>query len=226
MPRVARVDVANYSYHVINRAVMRLRIFTTDEDYLLFEKILEETVQETQMRLIAYTLMPNHWHLLPYPRTDGDLAVFMHRLTNKHTRKVKSLTNTAGTGPLYQGRYKSFIIQDDPHFLTVVKYIERNPVRARLSARAEDWRWGSAWRRAHGTLKQKKLLASPPVSFPRGYLSWINTPESTKELDGIRTSVNKGAPYGNESWVEKVVEEFNLGATLRNPGRPKTIQVL
>ena len=155
------------------------------------------------------------------PGKDGDLGLFMHQLTNTHTRQVKSLTKTIGTGPLYQGRYKSFIIQKDEHFLTVLKYIERNSVRAGLVAVAEDWRWGSAWRRVYGTSEQKKLLADSPVELPVNYQHWINTPESQKELEDIRMSVNKARPYGTEDWVEKTVQQFNLGATLRNPGRPR-----
>jgi len=173
------------------------------------------------MRIIAYVIMPNHWHFLLYPRKDGDLGLFMHQLTNTHTRQVKSLTKTIGTGPLYQGRYKSFIIQKDEHFLTVLKYIERNPVRAGLAASTEDWRWGSAWRRAYGTPKQKKLLADSPVDLPANYRHWINAPESLKELEEIRTSINKARPYGADGWVEKTVKQFNLDATLRNPGRPR-----
>ncbi len=221
MPRVARVDIANHPYHVLNRTIMRLRIFRTEKEYKHFEKIIEEATEKIGMKIVAYTVMPNHWHFLLYPGRDGDLGLFMHQLTNTHTRQVKSRTKTIGTGPLYQGRYKSFIIQKDEHFLTVLKYIERNPVRAGLVASAEDWRWGSAWRRAHGTLKQKKLLADSLVELPVNYRRWINTPESPKELEKIRTSVNKARPYGIEDWVEKTAKQFNLVATLRNPGRPK-----
>ncbi len=221
MPRVARVDIADYPYHVINRAVMRLRIFDADDDYMRFEKILEDVAKEYNMPVLAYTVMPNHWHFLLQPKHNGDLGLFMHRLTSTHTRKVKSQTKTIGTGPLYQGRYKSFIIEKDPHFLTVLKYIERNPVRAGLVANAEEWRWGSAWRRVYGTPQQKDLLAPLPVPLPKNYPAWINTTESAKELETLRTSVNKGAPFGGESWVTKTVRQFNLAPTLRNPGRPK-----
>ena len=221
MPRNARVDLAEYPYHVINRSVMRLKIFDSDDEFELFDNLIKKTCEEHGMRLLAYALMPNHWHFLLYPKKDGDLSIFMHRLTNTHTRKVKSRTKTIGTGPLYQGRYKSFIIQKDRYFLTVLKYIGRNPVRAGLVKRAEDWRWGSAWRRIHGTPKQKNLLAHTPVPLPTNYRSWINTPEPSEELEKLRASVNKGAPYGSESWVEKTVRQFGLGSTLRNPGRPK-----
>ena len=200
---------------------MRLRIFNSDRDYRCFEEILEKTVAESDMRLLAYAIMPNHWHLLLYPVEDGSLSSFMHQLTNKHTRTVKSQTKTIGTGPLYQGRYKSFMIQEDRHLLTALKYIERNPVRARLIDRAENWKWGSAWRRTHGTEDQRDVLARSPVPLPADYAVWVNTPESSELLKKVRVSVNKGAPYGGESWVEKTARQFNLSSTLRNPGRPK-----
>ncbi len=218
MPRVARVDVGGYPYHVINRAVMRLPIFTSDEEYLLFEQLLFKTSEEMKMRVLAFVLMPNHWHLLLYPEDDGDLGLFMHRLTNAHTRQVRSRTGTIGTGPLYQGRYKSFLIEEDTHCLAVLKYIERNPVRAKLVSRSEKWRWGSAW---HRLQKKTKKLAAMPVPIPRSYLSWVNAPEPSEELNEIRKSVVKGVPYGRESWVERIIDRFGLYATLRNPGRPK-----
>jgi putative transposase len=224
MPRIARADIANYPYHIINRAVMRLRIFSKEDDYVVFEKIIQDAVSETEMRIIAYSIMPNHWHFLLYPKENGALGLFMHRLTNTHTRQIKAQTKTNGTGPLYQGRYKSFMIQNDSHFLAVLKYIERNPVRADLVKKAEDWRWGSAWRRIHGSTQQKKILAESPVALPSKYQTWVNTPESPRELDQIRNSVARSAPYGNESWVEKTVKQFNLSSTLRDPWRPKKCQ--
>jgi putative transposase len=220
MPRVARVDKAGYVYHVINRAVMRLEIFESDDDYALVEKILKDTQEETGMQILAYTIMPNHWHFLLYPQKDGDLGLFMHRFTNAHTRQVKARTKTNGTGPLYQGRYKSFVIEEDFHLLTVLKYIERNPVRAKLMQKVENWRWGSSWRRVHGNESQRKLISISPVDLPSNYVKWVNTPESAKELESIRASVNKGAPYGRDSWIEKTVKQFDLGQTMRNPGRP------
>lgn len=222
MPRVARLDVGGHPYHVINRAVMRLRIFDSDEDYLLFEQILWDAAEETGMRILAYCIMPNHWHLLLYPQKDGDLGLFMHRLTNSHTRRVRARTRTNGTGPLYQGRYKSFIIEEDKHFLTVLKYVERNAVRAKLSDRAESWQWGSAWKRTQEMSDDNtKRLASSPVPLPSDYIEWINIPEHTEDLDSVRTSANKTRPYGNAAWVERMAQEFGLGATLRNQGRPR-----
>jgi len=84
------------------------------------------------MRLLAYCIMPNHWHLILYPRNSGGLAQFMGWLTNTYTRRWHTKNGTVGQGHLYQGRYKSFLCQDDNHFLTLVKYVERNAKKADL----------------------------------------------------------------------------------------------
>jgi len=205
MPRTARIVPAGYPQHIINRAVMRMKIFTHEKDYKLFEDILIESVQETGVQLHAYCIMPNHWHLLVTPLQEGDLSVFMHKLTNAHTRRVHVVTETIGTGPLYQGRYKSFLVEDDRHFFTVLKYIERNAVRAKLVRNTEDWRWGSAWVRIHGTNAQQQILTSPPTPLPHRYLEWINEPEPAESLTKVRSSVTKGVPFGGMEWVEATV---------------------
>src|SRR5213079_76042 len=102
------------------------------------------------MRLIGYCLMPNHWHLVLWPRKDGELSAYLRWLTVTHTQRYHAHYHTAGTGPLYQGRFKSFPIQEDEHFLTVMRYAERNPLRANLVKRAEEWRWSSLWQRCQG----------------------------------------------------------------------------
>lgn len=221
MPRLARVDVGGEIYHVINRANGRMQIFDTKDDYLLFEELLREAKALTDMRILAYTVMPNHWHLVLHPHNDGDLGLFMHRLTNAHTRQVHVRTKTIGSGHLYQGRYKSFIVDTDTYLLTLIKYVERNPVRAKFTKYCEDWQWGSARRRIHGTREQQKILDAPPTPFPRSYNQWINTPDKDDDLLTIRQSVNKGVPYGRERWVDAMVTKHHLETTLRAPGRPR-----
>ena len=221
MPRNARVDVGGEVYHIINRANGRLQIFDTDEDYQLFEHLLLETKELLDMRILAYELMPNHWHLILYPKNDGDLGAFMHRLSNAHTRKVHARTNTNGSGHLYQGRYKSFLVGSENYVLAVIKYTERNAVRAKLVRLCEEWQWGSAWRRIYGTAQQKKLLDQIPVQLPDDYAKWINTAEKLDDLDMIRISTNKSVPYGKGQWVEEMVSKYHLESTLKSPGRPK-----
>ena len=221
MPRLARVDVGNEIYHVINRANGRLQIFNTPEEYRSFEKLIEEAKELTDMRIFAYEVMPNHWHLILSPRKDGDLGLFMHHLTNKHTRQVHTSTGTVGSGHLYQGRYKSFLIDSEKYLLAVIRYVERNAVRAGLVRFCEEWQWGSAWRRVRGTAQQKKLLDASPTQLPDEYLIWINTAEAPEEVETIRRSVNKGVPYGRGPWVDTMIITYHLETTLRNAGRPK-----
>lgn len=221
MGRAPRTDVADYVYHVLNRANARATLFKKKADYELFESVLEEAVERTKMRVLAYTVMPNHWHLVVYPRKDGDLARFVNWLTLTHTQRWHVAHNTIGHGHLYQGRYKSFLCENDGHFIQLVRYVERNPLRANLVPRAEGWRWGSAWRRVNGTPQQKKLLTEWPVSTPRGYATLLNTPQSQAEIDAVRQSITRGNPFGSELWNEEMIEQFGLEATVRSRGRPR-----
>ncbi|MEK7063086.1 MAG: transposase [Patescibacteria group bacterium] len=221
MGRPPRIDLGNYLYHIINRANSRQTIFRTTKDYQHFETLLEEAQKKFDMRIVAYTIMPNHWHLFLYPKEEGDLSSFMQWLTLTHTQQYHAKTRTIGYGHIYQGRYKSFIVEKDPYFLTLLKYIERNPVRAKLANRVEDWHWGSGYRRMSGTEKEQQLLSESPVHLPKNYRTWVNTSESKKELESVRASVNKGTPLGTMDWTRRMVDRFGLELTTRSPGRPK-----
>ncbi len=223
MPRIERTDVGKYIYHVINRANARARIFDCDEDYQLFEDTLEEAVEKYEMRLLSYCLMPNHWHLILYPKNDGDMARFMGWLTNTHTRRWHTKKGTIGQGHLYQGRYKSFLCQTDNHFLTLARYVERNAKRANLVKMAEKGKWSSLWRRENGTAKQNKILSIWPVSMPNDYSNWLNQAQTKDEEERIRKSILKSIPYGSGVWVGNIVKSFGLEQTLRCVGRPKMI---
>jgi len=103
--------------------------------------------------------LPNHWHFVLWPRGDGELSESVRWLTLPHTQLWYAAHRTAGTDPLYQGRFKSFPVQDDEYFWTVCRYVERNAVRANLVRRAEAWPWGSLHRWTQGSVKEKALLA-------------------------------------------------------------------
>ena len=221
MGRAPRVDVGSEVYHVINRANGRQTIFHKKEDYLHFEQLLTEAKELNSMRILAYALMPNHWHLVLYPKHDGDLAVFMQWLTLTHTQQYHSRTKTIGYGHLYQGRYKSFLVEKDNYLLQLIRYVERNPFRANLVKKAQDWQWGSAYRRTQGIPQEKALLSDTIIELPKDYLEWLNMPEDADILACVRQSVNKGIPFGAAKWVEQMVEKFNLSLTTRLRGRPK-----
>ncbi|MDP4291659.1 MAG: transposase [Bacteroidota bacterium] len=220
MSRIERTSVGDYVYHVLNRANARVPAFESDKDYATFESILEDAVAKFDMRLLAYCIMPNHWHLVLYPKNDGDLIKFMGWLSNTHTRRWHMEKHTIGEGHLYQGRYKSLICQNDDHFITLVRYVEQNALKAHLVDKAQDWRWSSVWRREYGNATQKKLLSAWPVDIPEDYLTILNQLEVQPVEEEIEHAITKSKPFGDEDWVTKSVRKFGLEQTLRNAGRP------
>lgn len=221
MPRVTRTDVGGEVYHILNRANARVQIFDNDEDYKIFENILGDAVKRFDMRLLAYCLMPNHWHLVVYPKQDGDLARFMGWLTNTHTRRWHTSKKTIGEGHLYQGRYKSFLCQKEGYFYALVRYVERNAKKANLCQLAQDWRWSSIFKREKGTPEQKEILSEWPVDIPQNYLLLLNQNQTLNEESIIENSITKSNPLGDIDWVKKVVKDYGLEQTLRGVGRPK-----
>ncbi len=208
-------------YHVFNRANFRSRLFKTPAHYQDFLTIVDEGLSFVSMRILAYCLMPNHWHMVLYPRADGDLSKFLQRLTLTHTQRYHSKTRTVGYGHVYQGRYKSLLVGSDSHFLALVRYVERNAKRAALVRRAEEWPWSSAYLRRRGSDKQKKLLSPWPMPEPHNYLEWLNQSQGKEEIENIRYAIQRGRPYGSEKWVSRTVAKFGLENTLRRRGRPR-----
>lgn len=137
MPRRPRLATGGIVYHVLNRRAGRLVLFEKSADYAAFEQVLQGVYERTGVRIVAYCLMPNHWHMLLWPRTDGELSEVMRLITVTHTQRWHAHHHTSGAGPLYQGRFKSFPVQVDSHFLTVARYVERHALRANLVDRAE-----------------------------------------------------------------------------------------
>ena len=221
MGRPLRSATGGVVYHVLNRAAGRRRIFERSGDYAAFEAVLAEAHQRTSMRTLAYCLMPNHWHMVLWPRADNELSGFMAWVTLTHTQRWHAAHGTTGTGPLYQGRFKAFPVQADDHFLVVCRYVERNALRAGLVERAELWPWCSLCRPRDEASEPEVPLSAWPVERPADWLDWINEPQTASELEALRTSVARGRPFGAAAWVGRTAERLGLQATLRPRGRPK-----
>jgi len=115
MSRAPRLDVGGVIYHLLNRANGKKKIFLHPKDYGAFENVLQEAVERFGMKVYAYCIMPNHWHLVVEPNSDGDLSLFTGWLTLTHTQRWHSFHHTVGFGHLYQGRYKSFPVSNDEY---------------------------------------------------------------------------------------------------------------
>jgi putative transposase len=222
MGRPKRSDEAGVIYHALNRSNRRATIFHKDEDYAAFERILSEALERCpDLELFAYCLMPNHWHLVLRPTKDGEMSRFAQWLTLTHTQRYNAHFGTTGEGHLYQGRYKSFPIQDDDHFLSVCRYVERNAYTAQLCKSPDTWKYGSLYRWQHGSSKEKSLLDAWPIPRRSNWLRWVIEPLSAKEQEQLRWSIRRGAPFGTETWVESTARMMDLESTLRPRGRPR-----
>jgi putative transposase len=215
MPRVPRCAPADLCYHVLNRGNARATVFHGDADYRRFVDLLAEARRRAPMRIVGYCLMPNHVHLVLWPRIDDALGAWMQWLLTTHVRRHHGVHRTGGH--VWQGRYKSFPVESDAHLVAVLRYVEANPVRARLVESAVDWPW-SSHRRDAAILPPD----APPVTLPADWTAYVDAPQPSAEIAGVRTSVGRGAPYGRPNWVHRTAEILGLASALRPRGRPPT----
>jgi len=221
MPRPLRAAEGGLVYHALNRANARLDLFESDEDYAAFERVLAQAVVRYDMRLLAYCLLPDHFHLLVWPREDGDLSQFMRWLTVTHTQRWHAQHRTAGTGHVYQGRFRSFPVQSDEHLLTICRYIERNALQVNLVERAQDWRWSSLSARRTKANEDRPALTPWPIDRPRDWSARVNRPFRPNDEEAVRRSIQRGQPFGSPSWQAAVAARLGLESLFRPRGRPR-----
>ena len=215
MPRGARDALGGYCYHVLNRGNGRRRVFRKERDFAAFVKLLRDAGERVEVRLLAYGLLPNHFHLCLWPRSDGDLSAYLMWLTTAHVRRYHQ--HYQSSGHVWQGRYRSFPIQEDDHLLTVLRYSERNPVRAGLVERAQDWCWSSA-----ATVQENQVVLDPgPVPRPADWLRYVNEAQTEAEVERLRECLRRRRPYGDEAWTVQTARSMDLQASLRPRGRPR-----
>jgi putative transposase len=219
MPRTARASVGNVCYHVLNRGNARNTVFHKDDDYGAFLKLLNQANDRVSMRLLAFCLMPNHFHLVAWPRNDGDLSKWMQWLMTSHVRRYHRHYETSGH--VWQGRFKAFPIQSDDHLLTVMRYVERNPVRAKTIPvrKAQNWNWSSVGTPSKDFESVK--LHGGPVKRQKNWLDWVNRPLSEAELGSVQESLQRGRPFGSERWQARTAKKLGLESTMRSRGRPR-----
>ncbi len=183
MRRRLRVCPGGTCFPVLNRAVARLPLFEKLEDYEAFERVLVETHAQLPLPRLCYCLMSNHWHFVVRPANDNPLSDFFRWLTHTHVMRWHAHYHTEGTGHLFQGRFKAFPIEEDDHLDAVPRYVDRNPVRAELCERAEDWKFGSAWQMERGDAQSRSILCEWPISHPMRWRDYVNQVQSESEVE-------------------------------------------
>src|SRR5437868_9864671 len=173
MPRSARQTPGGYVYHALNRASARLKLFRKAADYSAFLRVLDQALEKHPLRLLGYCIMPTHWHVVLWPAADGELTSFLRWLTLTHSVRWHQHHHTTGSGHVYQNRFKAFAVAEDEHLLTLLRYVERNPLRAGLVRRAQDWPWSSLARRLAGEALAQRRLHPWPVAVAADWLEWV-----------------------------------------------------
>ena len=217
MARTARASVGGVCYHVINRGNACGRVFHKEDDYGAFVALLGQACQRLPLRVLAYCLMPNHFHLVLWPHGDGDLSHWMQWLLTSHVRRYHR--HYQGSGHVWQGRFRAFPIQRDEHLLTVLRYVERNPLRANLVKRAEQWAWSSVGARRKRALPA--WLHVGPVRYEGNWSTWVNRPQTDAEEAALRNCIARGSPYGGRVWQRLTAGRLGLESSLRPRGRPR-----
>ena len=219
MPRPLRPIEEGLTYHVIDRGNSRQDVFHKDADFEAFLKALADLKQRKPFQLYGYCLLNNHFHLLLRP-LEGTVSRIMQSLLVSHTQRYHKHYRSGGH--VWQGRFKSPVIQNDEHLLTVLRYIEANPLRAKIVKRAEDYRWSSY--RTHGLGEADELVdrlilfdqLSPYAAVrQRLWAKKVHRPIEEQTLAAIRRSSATGLPYGGDGWVQSLARKLNLDLTIR-----------
>jgi putative transposase len=226
MPRLLRPIADGLVYHGVNRGNNRAPVFEGPADFQAFLHALGQTQLRYPFRLYGYCLLTNHFHLLLAPAPGQSISRILQSLTVARTWRYHKAHGTSGH--LWQGRFKSPVIQDDEHALTVLRYIEGNPLRARMVPDLAGYRWSSYL--VHGLGKQDPLVSPFPCWERLGqdegrrqayWRTWVHTPLTDKELAAVRKAVVTGRPYGSPDWVEATAGALGLKLTTRRRGRPR-----
>jgi len=226
MPRLPRPVADGLLYHALNRGNNRAAVFAAPADYRAFLAALAQTQGRYPFGLYGYCLMTNHFHLLLAPEPGVSISRVLQSLTVAHTWRYHR--GRGSVGHVWQGRFKSPIVQDDEHALIVLRYIEANPLRAGMVSDLADYPWSSY--QAHGEGRGDALLRPLAAweALGRGeqerqahWRRWAHTPLTERERAAVRQAVVSGRPFGAATWVEQTASVIGLPLCQRTRGRPR-----
>ena len=221
MPRIARAVAVGYPHHITQRGNYRQKIFAGDNDYKRYISLLKIEAKRYHLAILAYCLMPNHVHLIALPGKEDSLANVFKYVNMKYSQYYNRKMRVSGH--LFQGRFFSCIM-DELHAIACARYIERNPVRARMANKPHLWEWSSA--KAHcGISKHDDLGVNKLFDYigydQKDWKSFIESSDNPDEIRQIRENTRKGRPLGSGDFVEKLEGKLNRFLRLKPKGRPK-----
>lgn len=219
MPRIARVCAAGYPHHITQRGNNKDEAFFDDKDRRFYLDALKRYRDRNKMKILAYCLMGNHVHVLAVPEKETSLARGMGGTNLLYTQYINRKYSRSGR--LWQNRFFSTVVEEEPYLWAAMRYIERNPVRAGLVRRAEDYEWSSA--RAHVTGIKDDVLSDDSrfnEKELKTYRDFIR--EDGRETDtAIRRATATGRPLGREGFIKKLERKLKRDLLPKKGGRPK-----
>ena len=227
MPRKARVILSNTPHHIVQRGHNRKAVFIEQADYRYYLDNLLEWKEKLDCKVYAYCLMTNHVHLIIDPgETSANLSRLMKRLAGRQTRLVNTVE--ARTGSLWEGRFKCSPIEIHRYLLTCCRYVELNPVRARMVVSAGDYKW-SSYRGKIGLAQDPVIdrdscyqaLGHDEATRRQAYAEWVNCGDVVDDIKFIRAALKRGQLTGSGQFVDEVEQRSGLRVEQRGPGRPK-----
>ena len=215
MARIARVVVPNVAHHVTQRGNRRQQVFFYDDDYRKYKLLLSEYCSQNSVEVMAYCLMPNHVHLILVPTTLDGLRSAVGETHRRYTRYINF--REGWRGYLWQGRFASFPM-DEHHLWAAIRYVELNPVRARLCKRPQDWSWSSAM--AHITSKFDGLVDGANLAKQQSdWFDFLSTHMEEDTYDQIRSFERTGRPMGSKNFIRSVEQRVGRSLQKKKPGR-------
>ena len=229
MARLPRLTLPGYPHHVIQRGNNRQAIFESNGDRQFLLNLLAENAEKFNVAIHSYVLMNNHFHLLATPQTSDGLPQMMQAVGRRYVRLFNDSRQRSGT--LWEGRYKSTLIQSDRYLLACMVYIDLNPVRAGLVASPEEFAWSSYGHYAglrvdplitpHGLIWQ---LGNTPFAREAAYVELVRNGISDKEKADLTQSALRGWALGEGNFVNELQEKTSRRVNKSAAGRPKLVK--
>ena len=215
MARMARVVIPQYPHHVTQRGNRRQRTFFSDSDFRAYIKLLANARDSAEVTVWAYCLMPNHVHFVIVPEHESSLACLFKEAHRRYTRRINF--REKWRGHLWQERFHSFVM-DEQHLNATVRYVELNPVAARLCTKPQEWRWSSV--HAHLDQEDDELVSvKPMLERHPNWGDYLDCEQSDELLQLVRMHTRTGRPLGSENFIEKLETVSGRSLKPRKPGR-------